>query len=144
MQNPAVLLNGVVSGDTVIPVLSAGKVDVGVYEATVSVDDPNYILLESTSTKRFEITKAPVSVVWSATTTYTYDGGAKTPTASASELSLTYSYEKLNTTTNLYEAISGPPSEVGQYRVTATTSSENHTLSNGSLTYFIVAPASAG
>ena len=139
LQNPTVALSGVVAGENVIATLSEGKRDAGVYMATVTVADANYLLRSDTATVQFEIRKAAVGVSWSANTVYTYDGSAKAPVASAVGVSITYTYERYNSVTGAYEVIAQKPWAIGNYRVTAVTVSGIHTLFNSSREYSIVA-----
>ena len=146
VQNPTVTLNGVVKGDTVPVTLSAGQSEVGNYTATATISNSNYYLDESTASCPFEIKPMAVNAKWNAPSgiSYTYDGTAKTPTATVAGFEVSYSYEKLNVETGDFEAISSAPTEVGDYRVTVSINSQNHTLTNETLDYSIIeAPTAA-
>ena len=146
-QKPVATLNGVVSGDNVQcdVSLNGEGINVGSYTATASINDSNYVLSESSNTTPFEITALEITVSWnmSAGSSLTANGSEQAPKATAGDLALNYSYEKYNESTGKFEVMSGKPQTAGRYRVTVSTNSSNHTLSNQSLEYSIVAPKTA-
>ncbi len=140
---PTASLNGVVSGENVDVTLTvngsvSGKTNAGEYTAVITINDSNYQLDTDTSSKKFKIQKATVSVTWDKNE-FTYNGKAQAPVASAGSLTLTYKYEKYDAATKTYTVISSKPKEAGDYRVTVSTSNANYELTNETMAFSIEA-----
>ena len=138
-QKPTATLNGVVSGDTVTPTVTVkeGGTDVGTYLATVSINNDNYTIKSGHASVAFSITKKSVSVNFTGGAKFTYDGTAKTPSFTAEGVTTTVKYEVYNGTS--YIAIASAPTNIGRYRITVETTSPNHTLTNYTMEFTIVA-----
>ena len=101
-------------------------VEVGAYTLTVTSDDPNYV--GSSAPQSFAIT--PQTVLPTVTfqfpeTVLTYSGSPKSISASAPGVSgFSHSYVGLSPT--VYPESAAPPTQVGTYRVTATSTDKNY------------------
>ena len=147
-QKPTVSFNGAAGNDQpsasiLVNASAEGAKSVGEYTATVVLTDPNYTLDTTTASTAFIIVAKEVRVLWNGETSFIYDGTAKAPTANADALTLVYTYERYNSATESYSSIASKPTEIGSYRVSVSTDSNNHTLTNQTCEFTIQAASIA-
>ena len=79
-QLPIATINGLVTGDDVITLITGLQTDVGTYNAECTLDGSdanNYKITSGYETKQFKITEAVLTVTFDTVSTFTYDGTAK-------------------------------------------------------------------
>lgn len=113
--------NAVLALNTDYTVTYANNTNVGEATVTIAAAGGNVFTAESVLTKTFKIVPTIVDVTWS-NTSFTYDGTAKVPTATAS------GEEQTVTVTD------GPAIDVGTYNAKAETVSGDYSLSAGTAT----------
>ncbi len=84
-QVPTATATGLVDGDVCNVTVSGAQIDADTYTATASTLSNNNYKLPENKTKAFTINPKEVSLVWS-NTTFTYNGLAQVPTATAAGL----------------------------------------------------------
>ena len=84
-QAPTATATGLVDGDVCNVTVSGAQIDADTYTATASTLSNNNYKLPENKTKAFTINPKEVSLVWS-NTTFTYNGLAQVPTATATDL----------------------------------------------------------
>lgn len=104
--------------------VSGAKTNAGTYTATATTTNGNYTL--TGNTVQFTIEKKDVSVVWG-NTSFTYNGNAQVPTATATGVS----GEAININ------VSGAQTNAGTYTASATTGNSNYKLTNETVGFTI-------
>ena len=115
-------------GGATVTAYTSDKVNAGSYTATATTNDKNYQFGGGAQVnKSFTIAKAQISVSW-ANTSFTYNGSAQAPTASATGVK----GESVNVT------VSGAQTNAGNnYSATASTNNSNYTLLNNTCSFTI-------
>ncbi|MBQ8689059.1 MAG: hypothetical protein IJ515_01700 [Clostridia bacterium] len=137
-------LGNTVYGDSVAPVYSAGSEskNAGTYTATLTgTTNSNYKLPATNLSCEYTIVARKITLVWDSTVDFVYDGKAHAPTATVSgavsgeSVELTYTY-----TTGAGVSVSNP-TDVGTYKVSASTDNGNYVITNASpVSFEITAP----
>ncbi len=135
----AQISNGLVSGENVIVNVSGEQTHVGNHTAQASISNNNYYIATG-ATQQFTIIPVKVTITWENTPEFIYSGSAQAPTATSNvngNFTINYSYEKKED--GSYVSISSKPKDVGEYRITASLSSDDYEItSNESMEYAIV------
>lgn len=136
-QLPTATASGVGSESVVINV-SGAKTNAGKHQATATTSNGNYVL--SNASVEFTIEKAVLTLTWSITNQFDFDGTPKTVevlnidgTVNSDLVPITYTYYTSN---NI--PLSSAPTEAGNYKVVVTTSNPNYVISNATTTFTIV------
>ncbi|MBO7144235.1 MAG: leucine-rich repeat protein, partial [Salinivirgaceae bacterium] len=130
-QAPTATATGLVDGDVCNVTVSGAQIDADTYTATASTLSNNNYKLPENKTKAFTINPKKVSLVWS-NTTFTYNGLAQVPTATAAGLEES---DVCNVT------VSGAKINADTYTATASAlSNGNYKLPEAKTTAFTINP----
>ena len=124
---PAASVNGVCEGDTVTPKIAGAQTNAGIYTATATISEKNYVFASEQSIQ-FKINPKPITVSWK-DTSFAYDGNTHKPTATANDLCA----DDIVAVT-----VSGEQRNVGSYTATATIAENNYVFSTAQKCAFTI------